>query len=70
MSLLSYTPTLEERIRNVVRVEEPLTVHEIARFIRDVRVSELDQVVWDMVRDGLLGRVWSGDVFEDFKFRI
>jgi hypothetical protein len=35
-----------------------------------VRVGDLDQIIWDMVRDGLLHREWCGNIFEDFKFRL
>jgi len=64
MSLSSYNPALEDRIRNFVRTEEPTTVPAIARHFRDLDFWDVDAVVCEMVRDGLLRRIWDGDPFQ------
>lgn len=66
MNLFNYSPTIEERIRNIVRTEEPVTVQRVAKLCRgDISITVLDQIVCEMVRDGLLRRVWDDDRFEN-----
>jgi len=61
MNLFSYNPTIEDRIRNFVRTEEPVAAQVITRrFRNDLPPGALDQLFCEMVRDGLLKRVWSG----------
>lgn len=71
MSVFDYRPTVEDRIRQIVRVEEPVTVYEIARLCRgDFSISEIDRIVWEMTRNGLLKRVWEDDLYADVKFEL
>ncbi len=70
MSLFSYNPTIEEQIRNFVRTEEPVTAQQIARRVRELRLADLDRLLWGMVRDGLLRRDWQGDLYADVKFQL
>lgn len=62
MNLFNYNPTIEERIRNFVRTEEPVAVQVLARRFRsDLSPRELDELCCEMVHDRALKRVWDGD---------
>lgn len=65
-----YNPSLQERIRNFVRTEEPVTAQEIARRIPEARLADVDRLLWTMVHEGSLRRVWDDDLYADTKFQL
>lgn len=69
-SVAAYTPTIQERIRNFVRTEEPATAQQIARRIPEARLADVDRLLWTMVQEGTLRRVWDDDLYADVKFQL
>lgn len=68
-SVAAYTPTIQERIRNFVRTEEPATAQQIAPRIPEARLADVDRLLWTMVHEGTLRRVWDDDLYADVKFQ-
>ena len=45
-----------DRIRQIIKVEEPVTVAQVHSFCRDLRIWQVDDVMMDMVRAGRIER--------------
>lgn len=68
--VIAYNPTIQECIRNFVRTEEPVTTQQVARRIPEARLADVDRLLWTMVHEGLLRRVWDDDLYADVKFQL
>lgn len=42
----------EEVVIQILRVEEPITLHDLRRWMPEARIDDLDQTLWELNRQG------------------
>jgi hypothetical protein len=42
----------EEKVLQIIRVEEPVTLHALCRWLPEAKLGAVDKTLWEMTRQG------------------